>query len=73
MMVAGGEKESGQGERKEKKKLYSRQLPEKEIVARQVKTCLHLPILSSYHSIYLSDFTTCKKQKEATVCEILIC
>lgn len=57
MVVAGEEKEKGQGK---EKKPYNRQLPEKEIVTRQVKACLHLPTLSSYHTVYLSDFPTCK-------------
>lgn len=57
MMVAGGEKESYQGK---KKKPYVTQPPEKETVNRQVKTRLHLPTRSSYHTIYLSDFPTRK-------------
>lgn len=55
--LIGGEKERGQvwGEG-----LYSTQYPEKEIVNRQVKTHVHLPTGSSYHTTYLWAFSTHK-------------
>lgn len=56
----------GKGNRTDRgeKSFTADQLPGKEIVTRQVKTCLHLPILGSYHTIYLSDFPTCKTKKK---------
>ena len=60
MMVARREKKRGKGR---KKKKNSTQLPEQEIVNRQVKTRLHWPTRSSYHTIYLSDFPTCKTKR----------
>lgn len=55
MMVARGKKRGGG--------TSSTQLPEKEILNRQVKTRLHLPTHSSYHTMYLSDFPTCKTKR----------
>ena len=57
MMVARREKKRGQG-RKKKKQKNSTQLPEKETLNRQVKT------RSCYHTIYLSDFPTCKTERK---------
>lgn len=60
-MVARREKKRGQGRKKKQKN--STQLPEKETVNRQVKTRLQWPTRSSYHTIYLSDFPTCKTER----------
>lgn len=75
MMVAGGEKERGQGGKKKKKKALQQQTITWKTVTRQVKTRLHLPTLSSYHIMYLSDFPTCKTKRShplwSTICWLL--
>lgn len=70
MMVAGGEKERGQGEKKKKKKPYSsRQLPEKQSPDRlkHVCICQHLAVTTSC----ICQISQHAKQKEATLCEVL--
>lgn len=78
MMMAGREKERDECESERERVssgararasmstlvLYSRQVPEKDIVTRQVKTCLHLPILSSYHTILFVRFPNMQNKKK---------
>lgn len=70
MMVAGGEKERGQGEKK-KKPYSSRRLPEKQSPDRlkHVCICQHLAVTTSC----ICQISQHAKQKEATLCEVLIC
>ena len=59
----GSKKGKEKGSRKKKNQKNSTQLPEKETVNRQVKTRLQWPTRSSYHTMYLSDFPTCKTER----------
>lgn len=59
----GGRRAKGKGSGRGKNALPQTSTWNQEIVTRQVKTCLHLPTLGSYHTIYLSDFPTRKTER----------